>query len=112
VTYDGDRGATGDTLTLTTSRARSAHAARRTKVTALTNARNPRRDVLNSTISEPGATQSQRVPAYAGTLGYDSDVFDLRPGLRQGGDRLAFRFVSQRDVAWAGVLFVAVDAKQ
>ncbi|MDQ0601633.1 hypothetical protein QF037_005978 [Streptomyces canus] len=108
VTYDGDRGATGDTLTLTTSRARG-HATRRT---ALTSPGNPRGDVLNSTIREPGKAQSQRVPAYAGTLGYDSDVFDLRTGLRRGGDRLAFRFVSQRDAVWAGVLFVAVDAQQ
>ncbi|MFF0157605.1 DUF3344 domain-containing protein [Streptomyces sp. NPDC005263] len=112
VTYDGDRGAKGDSLTLTTTDVRSAPAPRRTTVTALTNAGNPRDDVLNSTISEPGKVQSQRVPAYSGTLGYDSDVFNLKPGLRHGGDHLAFRLVSQRDAAWTGVLFVAVDAKQ
>ncbi|MEV2212705.1 DUF3344 domain-containing protein [Streptomyces sp. NPDC050997] len=112
VTYDGDRGATGDSLTLTTTRARSAAPARRTTVTALTNPGNPRDDVLNSTISQPGAVQPQRVPAYSGTLGYDSDVFDLKPGLRQGGDHLAFKVVAQRDAAWTGVLFVAVDAQQ
>ncbi|WP_405614004.1 DUF3344 domain-containing protein [Streptomyces sp. NBC_00076] len=112
VTYDGDRGATGDTLTLTTTRARSVPTTRRTTVTALTNAGNPRDDVLNSTISDPGAVQPQRVPTYAGTLGYDSDVYDLKSGLRHGGDQVAFRVVSQRDAAWTGVLFVAVDAKQ
>jgi len=112
VAYDGDRGATGDSLTLTATRARSATAARRTTVTALTNPGNPHDDVLNSTISQPGAAQPQRVPAYSGTLGYDSDVFDLKPGLRQGGDHLAFRVVAQRDAAWTGVLFVAVDAQQ
>ncbi|MDL5201653.1 DUF3344 domain-containing protein [Streptomyces sp. ALI-76-A] len=112
VTYDGDHGVTGDTLTLTTTRTHSAPPTRRTTVTALANAGNSRDDVLNSTISEPGTAQPRRVPAYARTLGYDSDVFDLGSGLRYGGDRLAFRFVSQRDVAWAGVLFVAVDAQQ
>ena len=111
VTYDGDRGATGDTLTLTTSRTR-AGVARRIAATALADSANPRDDVLNSTISEPGTDRPQRVPDYATTLGYDSDVFDLRPALRHGGDRLAFRLVSQRDVVWAGVLFVAVDAQQ
>ncbi|MFF7842085.1 DUF3344 domain-containing protein [Streptomyces ossamyceticus] len=112
VTYDGDHGATGDTFTLTTTRASSAPLPRRTKATALTNSANPRDDVLNSTISEPGASKPKRVPAYAPTLGYDSDVFDLGPGLRRGGDQLAFRVVSQRDRVWAGVLFVAVDAQR
>lgn len=112
VTYDGDRGATGDTLTLTTTRTHSALPARRTTVTSLTNSANPRDDILNSTISDPGTARPQRVPAYARTLGYDSDVFSLGTGLRYGGDQLAFRFVSRRDVAWAGVLFVAVDARQ
>jgi hypothetical protein len=112
VTYDGDHGATGDTFTLTTTRASSAPLPRRTKATALTNSANPRNDVLNSTISEPGASKPKRVPAYAPTLGYDSDVFDLGTGLRRGGDQLAFRVVSQRDRVWAGVLFVAVDAQR
>ncbi|MCL6733258.1 DUF3344 domain-containing protein [Streptomyces neyagawaensis] len=110
VTYDGDHGATGDTLTLTTTRASSAPQPHRTEVTPLTNSANPRDDVLNSTISEPGASDPERVPAYTRTLGYDSDVFDLGTGLRRGGDQLAFRVVSQRDRVWAGVLFVAVDA--
>ena len=111
VTYDGDRGATGDSLTVTAGRTRSG-ASRRTAVTALTDSANPRDDVLNSTISEPGTDRPRRVPAYVRTLGYDSDVFDLGRGLRHGGDQLAFRLVSQRDVVWAGVLFVAVDAQQ
>jgi hypothetical protein len=111
VTYDGDRGVTGDTLTLTTSRTRAAAPPHRTAVTALADPAGTRDDVLNSTISEPGATQLARVPAYVRTLGHDSDVFDLRPGLRHGGDQLAFRLASQRDVVRAGVLFVTVDAQ-
>jgi hypothetical protein len=103
VAYDGDRGRTGDALTLSTGRRAPA---------VLTDTANPRTDVLNSTISEPGTAPARRVPSYANTLGYDSDVFDLGKALRPGGDQLAFRLVSQRDAAWAGALFVAVDAQQ
>ncbi|MFD5267514.1 DUF3344 domain-containing protein [Streptomyces sp. NPDC058335] len=103
VAYAGDRGRSGDSITLSTgSRG----------VAALSDPVNPSDDVLNSTISEPGAAPAARVPAYANTLGYDSDVFDLRAGLRCDGDQLAFRLVSQRDAAWAGVLFVAVDTRK
>ncbi|MET7458105.1 DUF3344 domain-containing protein [Streptomyces sp. NPDC005574] len=102
VAYNGDRGRTGDSLTLSTGRGPG---------TALTDAANPRDDVLNSTISGPGAAPVERAPAYANTLGYDSDVFDLGNALRRGGDQLAFRLVSHRDAAWAGALFVAVDAQ-
>ncbi|MFF7307644.1 DUF3344 domain-containing protein [Streptomyces sp. NPDC008137] len=101
VTYNGDRGTGGDSFTVATGQSG----------TALTNSANPRDDVLNSTISEPGADAS-RVPAHANTLGYDSDVFDLGGGLQQGGDQATFRIQSQRDAAWAGVLFVAVDARR
>jgi hypothetical protein len=73
---------------------------------------NPRDDVLNSTISGPGSGAPRRVPSYANTLGHDSDVLELGEGIRGGGDQLAFRIVSQRDAAWIGALFAAVDAKQ
>jgi hypothetical protein len=39
-------------------------------------------------------------------------VFDPGKAPGSGGDQLAFRLVSQRDVAWAGVLFAAVDARK
>ncbi|GGY18092.1 DUF3344 domain-containing protein [Streptomyces djakartensis] len=103
VAYDGDRGATGDSLTLTAGESGSA--------IALGNGANPEDDVLNSTISEPG-DDAARVPAYANTLGYDSDVFDLAKSLRNAGDQMTFRLRTQRDAAWAGVLFAAVDARR
>lgn len=103
VAYNGDRGRTGDSLTLSTASGAA---------TVLGDAADPGDDVLNSTISEPGGSPAGRVPAYANTLGYDSDVFDLARGLRRGGDQLTVRLVSQRDAAWAGALFVAVDARQ
>ncbi|MGX1369914.1 hypothetical protein RKD19_005273 [Streptomyces canus] len=103
VAYDGDRGRTGDSFTVSTGPGSN---------TVLAGPGGPRDDVLNSTISEAGAPAPERVPSYAHTLGYDSDVFELGNALRRGGDHLAFRLVSQRDAAWAGVLFVVVDARQ
>mgnify|MGYP001057664438 FL=1 len=103
VAYDGDRGQAGDSFAVATGPKAS---------TPLSDPANPRGDALNSTIAEPGTTSAQRVPSYSNTLGYDSDVFDLGPALRGGGDQLAVRLVSQRDAAWAGALFVAVDAQQ
>ncbi|MFE2281449.1 DUF3344 domain-containing protein [Streptomyces sp. NPDC059454] len=101
VAYNGDRGTGGDSLVLTTDGSTP---------TAFTDRANPFDDVLNSTITDPGASPA-RVPAYANTLGYDSDVFDLEGGLPHAGDRATFRLTSQRDAAWAGVLFAAVDAR-
>ncbi|MFE2069981.1 DUF3344 domain-containing protein [Streptomyces sp. NPDC059467] len=102
VAYNGDRGGTGDSLTLGT-RGRTP--------LPLGDSAGPADDVLNSTINEPGPVRARREPAYANTLGYDSDVFDLGTGLAQGGDQPTFRLVSQRDAAWAGALFAAVDVQ-
>ncbi|WRZ92837.1 DUF3344 domain-containing protein [Streptomyces sp. NBC_01007] len=103
VAYNGDRGREGDSLSVSTGRGAP---------TVLGDSVSPRDDVLNSTISEPGPGAIKRVPAYANTLGYDSDVLEFGKGIRRGGDQLAFRIVSQRDAAWVGALFAAVDAKQ
>ncbi|MGW7255734.1 DUF3344 domain-containing protein [Streptomyces sp. NPDC054834] len=100
VAYNGDRGVTGDSLTMSTGHDGSI---------ALTGPANPPDDVLNSTIADWGTA---RVPAYANNLGFDSDVFDLGRGLQQAGDRVNLRLASNRDSAWAGVLFAAVDAQQ
>ncbi|MFD0315095.1 DUF3344 domain-containing protein [Streptomyces flavalbus] len=94
VAYNGDRGRTGDSLTVSGA--------------TLSDAANPRDDVLNSTIS--GATGA-RVPSYAHTLGYDSDVYDLGAAPRRRGDLPGARLVARRESAWAGVLFAAVDAR-
>ncbi|MEU7056146.1 DUF3344 domain-containing protein [Streptomyces sp. NPDC046197] len=102
VAYNGDRGTRGDWLTLTTDGSSAD----------LSDPANPPDDVLNSTISDPGDNPPARVPAYANTLGYDSDVFDLGRGLRHTGDEATLRLSSDRDAAWAGVLFAAFDARQ
>jgi len=102
VAYNGDRGTDGDSLVLTAGESAPA---------ALADRANPSDDVLNSTITDAGAAPA-RVPSYANTLGYDSDVFDLSGGLPRAGDRAVLRLTSQRDAAWAGVLFAAVDARR
>ncbi|MFD5447382.1 DUF3344 domain-containing protein [Streptomyces sp. NPDC003470] len=104
VAYNGDRGTTGDSLTLAT---RPGSGSVRLGGTA-----DPSGDVLNSTISGPAGAPPARVPAYTGTLGYDSDVFDVPGGLPHAGDQATVRLVSERDDAWAGVLFAAVDARR
>lgn len=73
---------------------------------------NPRTDVPNSTTGEPGPATGRRRDPYSNTLGHDPDVFDLGKALASGGDQLAFRLVSQRDAAWAGVFRAAVDARE
>ena len=103
VAYNGDRGSKGDSLAVSTGPG---------SPTVLGDSANPRDDVLNSTIGGSGPAAIERVPAYSNTLGYDSDVLELGEGIRGGGDQLAFRIVSQRDAAWIGALFAAVDAKQ
>ncbi|RFC73163.1 hypothetical protein [Streptomyces sp. AcE210] len=62
-------------------------------------------------ISEPGRAQPRRAPAYADTLGCDSDVFALGRSIRQRGSGLGLRMTSRRDTAWTGVLCAAVDAR-
>ncbi|MEV5544569.1 DUF3344 domain-containing protein [Streptomyces sp. NPDC052309] len=103
VAYDGDRGSDGESLTVSTGGSGT---------TSLTGPGNSSDDVLNSTISGPGDDSPARVPAYANTLGYDSDVFGLSGRLPHAGDEATFRLSSTRDAAWAGVLFAAVDARR
>ncbi|MBG0855162.1 hypothetical protein I2W78_25780 [Streptomyces spinoverrucosus] len=65
-----------------------------------------------ATIWTPGGARAgARVPSHASTLGHESDVFDLSTGFRSNDNQSAFRLVSHRDAAWAGVLFVAADIR-
>ncbi|MEV7289551.1 DUF3344 domain-containing protein [Streptomyces sp. NPDC093252] len=100
VAYNGARATGPDTLAVSADRRAPA---------PLGDASNPYEDVLNSTVT---GTPGRREPAFEQTLGYDSDVFELGRALERGGDQLAFRLVSQPDAAWAGVLFVAVEARK
>ncbi|MET9886296.1 DUF3344 domain-containing protein [Streptomyces sp. NPDC006430] len=103
VAYDGDRGAFGDSLTVT------ADSGRRINVS---NAENPFNDVMNSTITEFGRPPFVRQPEHMNNLGYDADVFDLSPALSGGARSLKFRFTGESQGQFLGVLFVQTDARR
>ncbi|MEU4168542.1 hypothetical protein AB0F46_16910 [Streptomyces sp. NPDC026665] len=58
----------------------------------------------NSPFGRPSSAKYPLLP--------DAGAPDPGKEIRGGGDQLAFRIVSQRDAAWVGALFAAVDAKQ
>ncbi|MFE1174590.1 hypothetical protein [Streptomyces sp. NPDC058773] len=99
VAYDGERGRGNDTLSVRAGRNRAL---------TVRDAANPANDVMNSTVTDFGRT-TVRWPAYRNTLGFDSDVFDITPALRSGGDRLAFRFTTRKPGYLLGALFVQTD---
>ncbi|MFJ7422868.1 DUF3344 domain-containing protein [Streptomyces uncialis] len=100
VVYNGDTRTSGDALTLSVGRRAAA---------TLSGPGNPAGDLFNSTVTEPGTSQPRRDPAHTGTLGYDSDVLELGEAVADGGGRLDLRLTAERDAAWAGVLFLAVE---
>lgn len=103
VGYDGDRGAGQEPLTV---------AANKRAGTALSDSANPAGDAFNSTITDHGRQVAGRSPAHRNTLGYDSDVYDAQSALRQGGNRLLFRFGSGEDDYLLGALYAQVDARR
>ncbi|MFJ3900751.1 DUF3344 domain-containing protein [Streptomyces sp. NPDC090025] len=103
VGYDGDRGTSGDYLAVETGRAKSVTRS------VISDSANSADDVMNSSITESGTSRMERLPAHLNTLGYDSDVFDLRGALRHGADRFHIRLGSRKDAFWLGALFLQAD---
>ncbi|WP_328942843.1 DUF3344 domain-containing protein [Streptomyces sp. NBC_00250] len=103
IAYDGDRGTSGDYLAVET---------RRSKSTRLSDSANSADDVMNSSITEFGTGRTVRSPDRKNTLGYDSDVFDLRGALRDGADRVHVRSGSRKDTVWLGALFLQADVRR
>ncbi|MEV8341079.1 DUF3344 domain-containing protein [Streptomyces niveus] len=103
VAYDGDPAIRGDSVTVGTGRGNAR---------SITDRSNPADDVLNSSIADTGSNLIKRQPAYRNTLGYDSDVFDLREALVPGGDTMNVSIRTGRDSIWLGALFLAVDARR
>ncbi|MER8044882.1 DUF3344 domain-containing protein [Streptomyces sp. NPDC094032] len=106
VAYDGDRGTSGDYLAVESERAKTV-----TRST-LSDSANSADDVMNSSITESGTSRMERLPAHQNTLGYDSDVFDLRGALRHGADRFHIRVGSRTDTVWLGALFLQADVRR
>ncbi|MEU6862698.1 DUF3344 domain-containing protein [Streptomyces sp. NPDC046876] len=103
VAYDGDRGALGDSLTVTSDSGRRM---------SVNDVENPFNDVMNSTITEFGRPSFARQPEHLNNLGYDADVFDLSPALSGGARSLNFRFAGESQGQFLGVLFVQTDARR
>ncbi|MGW6392803.1 DUF3344 domain-containing protein [Streptomyces sp. NPDC055103] len=103
IAYDGDRGTSGDYLAVETSPSKSVRMA---------DSANSADDVMNSSITEFGPGRTVRYPDGTNTLGYDSDVFDLRGALREGADRVDVRFGSRKDTVWLGALFLQADVRR
>ncbi|CAL9487463.1 DUF3344 domain-containing protein [Streptomyces sp. enrichment culture] len=101
VTYDGDRGITGDSLAF------EPHPRRSVPLTDSTDSG----DAFDSTITEYGKERTRREPAHSNTLGYDSDVIDLTPALLHGASDTAVRLGAARDYLWLGALFLEADAR-
>ncbi|MEU9121795.1 hypothetical protein AB0C96_18375 [Streptomyces sp. NPDC048506] len=102
VAYGGDRGDGHDQLLVQADRRRPL---------AVRDSANPAHDVMNSTITEFGR-EGARKPDFRNTLGIDSDVFDMRPVLRSGADRLTFRFTTRDPGYLLGALFVQADTRR
>ncbi|MEU0375340.1 DUF3344 domain-containing protein [Streptomyces sp. NPDC006283] len=103
VSYDGDRGVRGDSVTVRAGNG---------KPFTLADPANPADDVMNSTIADLGANVTGRKPTHVNTLGYDSDVFDIEPALTGGAHSLTFRFDAEKHGHFLGALFVQADARR
>ncbi|MFB7503120.1 hypothetical protein [Streptomyces broussonetiae] len=101
----------GDRRTLSSGPRRTPVTAIRRTSVAFGGSVNPPDDVPAPTTSAPGPTPARRISGYANTLGHDSDLSDLGPDRRRGGDQPGFRLVPLPETAWADVLFAAVDAQ-
>ncbi len=62
--------------------------------------------------TEFGRAGTTRFPAAGNTLGYESDVFDLRGALRSGADDVHVRLGSRQDTVWLGALFLQADVRR
>ncbi|MCX4819040.1 DUF3344 domain-containing protein [Streptomyces sp. NBC_01142] len=102
VSYDGDRGLRDGA---------SVRAGNR-KPVALTNSANPANDAMNSTITDVKRPGIKRQPSYVNTLGYDSDVFDIKRALTSGGGSLTFRFSAESRGYFLGALFLQADSRR
>ncbi len=103
IAYDGDHGTSGDYLAVETSRRKS---------TRLSDSANSADDMMNSSITEFGTGSTVRFPDGTNTMGYDSDVFDLRGALHDGADRVHVRLGSRKDTVSLGVLFLQADVRR
>ncbi|QXC59709.1 sigma-70 family RNA polymerase sigma factor [Aquihabitans sp. G128] len=95
VTYEGDRGLTGDQLTVGGR--------------AITDAANPAGDSFNSSAAVLGRSVDGLVPAARNLLGLDLDRFDVSGVLPAGATSTTIGLTSTADVYLPGVVAISVD---
>ncbi|MBT0993303.1 tandem-95 repeat protein [Cellulomonas sp. DKR-3] len=96
VTYEGDRGSTGDRFTLNS--------------TDLSDGLNPTTDVFNSTISDRGTRVSAgQNPDYANQLGFDADLFAADGILPNGATSATLKATTSSEQYWIGLVTFATD---
>jgi uncharacterized repeat protein (TIGR01451 family) len=95
VVYEGDRGNSGDTLTLGSD--------------AISNALNPVNDVENSSITDLGVAITARTPDYNNTLSLDIDRFDATGLLTNGQTSTTINFKTVGDGYFPGMFTLATN---
>ena len=95
VTYEGDRGLTGDGATL--------------NGTVLSSATNPPNNFFNSSISRNGTQVSDKDPNYNNQLGFDSNLVNGDGILANGATSAAIRLQTTRDVYLPQVVTFATE---
>ncbi|QGQ20469.1 tandem-95 repeat protein [Cellulomonas sp. JZ18] len=102
VTYEGDRGITGDQLRL--------NGATLGAEGNLSDAANPLSNSFNSSISRNGANVTTRNPAYVNQLGFDADVFSVgKPIIKNGDTSATITLTTSGDQYFPGVVTFATE---
>lgn len=102
VGYDGDRGSTEGAAGLQFGTSTAG-------LSPVSNGVNPQTDVFNSTISNNGALNTARNPAYQNTLGFDADIFTPNTQLPNGASTAAVRVSSSNETIDVGVITLATN---
>ena len=95
VTYEGDRGSTGDSATL--------------NGTVLSSATNPANNFFNSSISENGVLLTDKDPDYNNQLGFDAVQVNADGILANGATSAAIRLQTNRDQYMPHVVTFATE---
>lgn len=96
VTYEGDRGFTGDSFSLNGQK--------------LSDGFNPQSNVFNSTVSDRGAlVSSGRNPAYANQLGFDADLFAADGILGHGATSATLSATTTQETYFIGMITFATE---
>ncbi|MCW4385544.1 Ig-like domain repeat protein [Salinibacterium sp. SYSU T00001] len=96
VVYEGDRGLTGDSLSVGS--------------VALTDTLNPSTDVFNSTISNRGAMSTGRTPSYNNQLGFDADLIQAPDNTVPNGATSAnITVTTASETYYPGIITFATD---